>query len=526
MTGAGIKSYRQSCWLSACVMLAILIITPVDAHPANIPAATAKISADGSYQVDAKFDLLAFMLNDTPQRIGDGPMNDLLDGPAEALQASLTEATQRFKRDFAVVSGNTPGTVDSVVFPSLAQVQAWRDSGIKPRLPVMLSITIRGHLPPQAVDVSFRFPEVLGMLVLNTEFPYHEPSSEPLEAGTPSTPLTIPHDTGIIDPRLSIIAPKPQTHATMVKSAALQTKPVIARLKSPARTVIVKTPVVLKPKAVTKPSDPLSTVVLPAKFAHQTPQLKEGKSAPAVVQKLTIDLRQTRLAQTPQVVPSSQPLPGSGVSVFIKFYRYLEMGFHHILPEGTDHILFVLGLFLLSKRTKDLLWQISAFTVAHSITLALSLYGVVRLPPSIIEPVIAMSIAFVAIENLITTELKPWRPLVVFAFGLVHGMGFAGALKDLGLQHQDFLTALLGFNLGVEFGQLTVVSIAFLLVGWFRNRPKYRQFVVVPASFAIAAIALFWTAQRISIYYIPSSPHVSSCGPNKVAVSNMTYGKL
>jgi hydrogenase/urease accessory protein HupE len=173
------------------------------------------------------------------------------------------------------------------------------------------------------------------------------------------------------------------------------------------------------------------------------------------------------------------------------------MGFEHIVPEGLDHILFVLGLFLLGTRLKPLLWQITAFTVAHSLTLGLSLYGIVHLPSSIVEPVIAASIVFVAVENLFTAELKPWRPLVVFAFGLVHGLGFAGALKDLGLQRRDFLTALVGFNGGVELGQLFVVALALLAVGWLRSRPCYRRLVVVPASLLIAAVAMVWTIQRI-----------------------------
>src|SRR6476659_385318 len=91
--------------------------------------------------------------------------------------------------------------------------------------------------------------------------------------------------------------------------------------------------------------------------------------------------------------------------------RFVALGFEHILPRGVDHILFVLGLFLLSVQMRPLLWQITAFTVAHSITLALSLYGVVKLPSSVVEPLIAGSIAFVAIENVFTTKLSYWRPM-------------------------------------------------------------------------------------------------------------------
>jgi hypothetical protein len=178
------------------------------------------------------------------------------------------------------------------------------------------------------------------------------------------------------------------------------------------------------------------------------------------------------------------------------FGRYVVLGFEHILPKGLDHILFVLGLFLLSVRIGPLLWQISAFTVAHSVTLALSMSGVASLPPNIVEPLIALSIAYVAIENIFTREMKPWRPGVVFAFGLLHGMGFAGVLKELGFPRGEFISTLIGFNLGVEFGQLAVVLLAFLAIGWFRNKPWYRKAFVIPLSLLIAAIGLYWTVER------------------------------
>jgi hypothetical protein len=179
--------------------------------------------------------------------------------------------------------------------------------------------------------------------------------------------------------------------------------------------------------------------------------------------------------------------------------RYLALGFEHILPKGLDHILFVLGLFLLGNRLRPLLWQVTAFTVAHSITLGLSLYGVIRLPSAVVEPLIALSIAFVAVENLCTSELKPWRPFVVFGFGLMHGLGFAGVLTSLGLPRDAFATALLTFNLGVESGQLAVITLVFCVVGWWRRRTWYRPAIVLPASGMIAATGLFWTIQRIAL---------------------------
>jgi hypothetical protein len=178
--------------------------------------------------------------------------------------------------------------------------------------------------------------------------------------------------------------------------------------------------------------------------------------------------------------------------------QYLTLGYTHILPKGLDHILFVLGIFLLSPRLKTMLLQVTAFTVAHSITLGLTMYGIVSLSPRIVEPLIALSIAYVAIENLVTTELKPWRLALVFSFGLLHGMGFAGVLKGLGLPREEFLTALLTFNLGVEGGQLTVIAAAALCVFWFRRRAWYRTMVVVPASLAIAVVGIYWTFTRLA----------------------------
>jgi hypothetical protein len=177
--------------------------------------------------------------------------------------------------------------------------------------------------------------------------------------------------------------------------------------------------------------------------------------------------------------------------------QYLALGFTHILPKGVDHILFVLGLFLLSVRPRPVLIQVTAFTIAHSITLALTMYGVVSLPSHVVEPLIALSIAYVAVENLFTNELKPWRLSLVFAFGLLHGMGFAGVLADLGLPRRDFVAALLSFNLGVEAGQLTVIAVAAGCLAWYRQRPWYHQRVVVPASLVIATVGVYWTITRV-----------------------------
>lgn len=177
---------------------------------------------------------------------------------------------------------------------------------------------------------------------------------------------------------------------------------------------------------------------------------------------------------------------------------YLAMGFRHILPDGTDHILFVLGLFLLSPRLKPLLAQVTSFTAAHTIALALAALGFVSLSPRVVEPLIALSIVYVAAENIVTPRLTPWRPAVVFLFGLLHGMGFAGALREAGLPRSEVPAALLSFNAGVEAGQLAVILAAFALLALpFRDRLWYRRGVVVPGSLLVAAVGLFWFVQRI-----------------------------
>ena len=179
---------------------------------------------------------------------------------------------------------------------------------------------------------------------------------------------------------------------------------------------------------------------------------------------------------------------------------YLLLGFEHIIPKGLDHILFILGIFLLSVHLRPLLWQATMFTVAHTLTLGLSMRGIITLPSSIVEPLIALSIAYIGIENIFAHSLHKSRLVIVFFFGLLHGMGFASVLADFGMPANAFMTALISFNVGVEFGQLAVILLAFLAVGvWFRDRPWYHTVIVVPCSSAIALTGLYWTWDRIVI---------------------------
>ncbi len=177
---------------------------------------------------------------------------------------------------------------------------------------------------------------------------------------------------------------------------------------------------------------------------------------------------------------------------------YLKLGFTHILPLGLDHILFILSLYLLSPKLKPVLLQATAFTIAHSITLGLSIFKVILPIPVIVEPIIAISIAYVALENIFSPQLKKSRLAVVFIFGLIHGMGFAGALSELGLPENAYISSVILFNVGVELGQVFVILSAYLLFGrWFGNKPWYRQRIVIPLSVIIALTALYWTVDRL-----------------------------
>lgn len=177
---------------------------------------------------------------------------------------------------------------------------------------------------------------------------------------------------------------------------------------------------------------------------------------------------------------------------------YLGLGFTHILPLGYDHILFVLSIFFLNPNIKVVIKQATAFTLAHSITLGLAMYGIIKPPSIVVEPIIALSIVFMALENIISDKVRPTRILIIFLFGLVHGMGFASALIGLGLPKTEFATGLLSFNIGVELGQIAVITIAYLSIAvWTRNKTWYKQRVVIPVSGVIACIAAFWTIQRV-----------------------------
>ena len=197
----------------------------------------------------------------------------------------------------------------------------------------------------------------------------------------------------------------------------------------------------------------------------------------------------------------SAPLPRTGVAEVggvAAFLDYIGIGFEHIVPKGLDHILFVLGLFFFSLHIRPLLLQVTAFTLAHTVTLALATLEIVSVPASVVEPLIAASIVYIAVENIIGGEMTWRRTAVVFGFGLLHGLGFASVLGDIGLEPARFLTGLIGFNIGVELGQLAVIAAAFLLVGlWFGRKDWYRRVIAVPASVIIGLVGAYWCVERV-----------------------------
>ncbi len=212
---------------------------------------------------------------------------------------------------------------------------------------------------------------------------------------------------------------------------------------------------------------------------------------------------------------NSGPIAVSGgdeASGWQTFGAYVPVGFDHILPKGLDHILFVLGLFFLSTKIGPLLWQVTAFTLAHTVTLAVGALGLVVIPGSIVEPLIAASIVYVAVENIFARGLNRWRPAIVFGFGLLHGLGFASVLGDFGLPEGQFIPALIGFNVGVELGQLTVIALAAIAL-WLGVRAArmadlegqeetitdynvmFRAWSMT-GSLIIAVIAIYWVIER------------------------------
>ncbi|HQV67368.1 MAG TPA: HupE/UreJ family protein [Saprospiraceae bacterium] len=178
--------------------------------------------------------------------------------------------------------------------------------------------------------------------------------------------------------------------------------------------------------------------------------------------------------------------------------QYLELGFTHVIPLGFDHILFIVSIYLLNPYIKSVVLQCSVFTIAHSISLGLTALDWIIPNTDIIEPLIALSILFMAVQIITRNHNNTSQYFIIFLFGTVHGMGFASALKEIGIPRENFLNALFSFNVGVELGQIIVIMLAYFTLGiWLRGKNWYRERVVLPLSSLIGCIALYWTLERI-----------------------------
>ena len=204
-------------------------------------------------------------------------------------------------------------------------------------------------------------------------------------------------------------------------------------------------------------------------------------------------LQAGRTSQTLSLQGAQETTLSTAVAEFLYF---TWQGIIHIVPYGLDHILFVLCLFLFAQTVRDLIWQVTAFTVAHSVTLTLGWLGWVDLPTVFFEPLIALSIVYAAVENILRDKPAGARFTLIFFFGLLHGFGFASVLGEISPSGGQWLPRLIGFNVGVEIGQLVVIAAAFLAVGLWRKESWYRPRIVVPVSFVIALVGAFWTVER------------------------------
>ena len=229
---------------------------------------------------------------------------------------------------------------------------------------------------------------------------------------------------------------------------------------------------------------------------------------PMIIRQVSDSLESSRIGTEPELYSAylssgelSSPIIIEGitsVSSLKIISDYLIIGFENIIPKGLDHILFVLGLFLFASRFSQLVVQVSLFTVAHTITLASASIGLVNIPSNIVEPLIALSISYVALETLWHTRMGWSRLIIIFAFGLLHGLGFASVLMEIGLNQRHFIIGLVAFNIGVEIGQLVIICTAYLFIGilFFKTR-FYRSFVQIPLSLVIGAIGGWWFIERI-----------------------------
>ena len=188
-------------------------------------------------------------------------------------------------------------------------------------------------------------------------------------------------------------------------------------------------------------------------------------------------------------------------SMFTSFTKFFVLGIQHIIPKGLDHILFIFGLFLFSSSLNTLIKQITIFTIAHSITLIFVSLSLIKINPQIVEPIIALSIVYVGLENIFKNYIKEYlRYIVILFFGLLHGLGFSLVLSDIGYRSSKLFLNLISFNIGIEVAQISIILFLYLLIAIkFSKNKYYRITFQIPSSILIASIGLYWFAERIGI---------------------------
>jgi len=189
------------------------------------------------------------------------------------------------------------------------------------------------------------------------------------------------------------------------------------------------------------------------------------------------------------------------ISNFKNFSNFFVLGIQHIIPKGLDHILFIFGLFLFSLSIKKLITQITIFTIAHSITLIFVSLSLIKINPQIVEPIIALSIVYIGIENIFKNYIKEYfRYIVILFFGLLHGLGFALVLSDIGYRSSTLFLNLISFNIGIEVAQISIILFLYIFIGMkFSTNKYYRKVFQIPSSILVALIGLYWFFERINI---------------------------
>jgi len=207
------------------------------------------------------------------------------------------------------------------------------------------------------------------------------------------------------------------------------------------------------------------------------------------------DWQWLRNGATSDLIKINAPKPQSLVD---RVKQFIVIGFEHVIPLGWDHILFIIGMALSSLVVRNLIILTATFTLAHTITLGLATAEVVSIPANIVEPLIAFSIAYVAIENLYKKLAIKRKSIIVFLFGLVHGLGFASMLKEFDMAENNFLTTLISFNIGVELAQVLIVLLVVLtLLGLRALKLNYRQLAIIPISVTISMFGLWLGIERL-----------------------------